>query len=290
MNHTLQLVEAVTSKSRFLWFWGQHISELLQSPPAALPVIGPDTSRYATAITIYIKGTFRLFRGLQGAMREDPGDGSWPHGKSQSHEETLTKLHWWRMEEKNKESKTNRKKEKNKWQSREPVMSEPKNANHVGGKWEPRTRGVGRGQRKIWMGESRKRIRDRKSVTDGSSATVRRSDNMCDSASSGVLTSVNRCLALCWIKGLPERDRCTQTLPVSLPAAALAALGSAKRCELRPLGCPCVTGRSRARGFHQEDMQERQNPKIVLLEGGHKDIICIYTHRHTHTFPLWRFW
>lgn len=37
-------------------------------------------------------------------------------------------------EEKNKESKTNRKKEKKKWQSREPVMSEPKNANHVGGK------------------------------------------------------------------------------------------------------------------------------------------------------------
>lgn len=78
-------------------------------------------------MTINIGGTFGLFRGSQpsGSLERRAGTTG---GESQGG------FNVGGTEEKNKESKTNRKKEKNKWQSGEPVMSEPKNANHVGGK------------------------------------------------------------------------------------------------------------------------------------------------------------
>lgn len=111
---------------------------------------------------------------------------------------------------------------------------------------ERRTRGAGR-ERKIWMEGSRnKRIRDRKSVTDGC-VTVRRSNNPRECPLNGH-ESVLLTLAT---RGFPE-ERCTQTLPVSLPVAALAALGGANPCELRPRGCLCIKGRSRARGHAGE--------------------------------------
>lgn len=79
-----------------------------------------------------------------------------------------------------KKKKKRKMKRKNKWQCRAAVMSERKNASHVGGKQESGNRDKRAEEREKYDDRevSRKRMRGRKWVTDGESVTVRRNEDI----------------------------------------------------------------------------------------------------------------